>query len=111
MKTVLLMSLLLLSVGAFGQCCQSTTIAPAVAPPQMGTTWSPPDHSMHASRHGLAFEQDLKEPGGVTMAQGERPVWEVYNVEQISLGDAARDYRKQHLTARKAQIVWEQVGN
>ena len=110
MKSIFLMSLLLLSVGAFGQCCQST-IGATLAPPAMGTTWSAPDHSMHASRHSLAFEQDLKEIGGVTMAQGERPVWEVYHVEQISLGDAARDYRKQHLTARKAQIVWEKVGN
>lgn len=110
MKTVLLMMmlLLLLSVGAFAQCCQYTSVAPAVAPPQMGTNWSPPDHPMHASRHSLALEQDLTEVGGVTMAQGERPAWEVYHVEQISLGDAARDYRKQHLTARKAQIVWEQ---
>lgn len=110
MKTVFLMLLLLLSVGAFGQCCQYTN-ATTIAPAQMGTTWSSPDHPMHASRHSLAFEQDLKEVGGVTMAQGERPAWEVYNVEPISLGDAARDYRKQHLTAKKAQIVWEKIGN
>lgn len=110
MKTFLLMFLLLLSVGAFGQCCQYTN-ASAIAPPQMSATWSAPDHSMHASRHSLGIEYNLQEPGGVTMAQGERPAWEVYNVEPTPLGDAARDYRKQHLAARKAQIVWEQVGN
>jgi len=104
MKTVFLMLLLLLSVGAFGQCCS------VIAPPQMTSPWSWPDHSMRASRHSLAPEFDLQEAGGATMAQGERPAWEIFNAPTIPLGDIARDYRKEHLIAKKARIVWEQVG-
>jgi len=45
------------------------------------------------------------------MAQGERPAWEVMgSAEEMPLGDAAREYRKEQATAEKARIVWEQVG-
>jgi len=102
MKTTFLISLLLLSVGAFGQCC---------ALPSMGPVWAGPDHSLPAMPHSLAPERDLRERGGVTMAQGERPAWEVMgSAEEMPLGDAAREYRKEHATAKKARIVWEQVG-
>jgi hypothetical protein len=54
----------------------------------------------------------LQEVGGVTMAQGEMPVWEIFRPEnETPLGDAARDYRKEHAAAQKARIVWEQVGS
>ena len=108
MKTIFLISLLLLlGVGAFGQCCQSSI---AAAP--MTSTWAAPDHSLRASRHGLAPEYDLREIGGITMAQGELPAWEVMSpAEETPLGDVARDYRREHAAARKARIVWEQVGN
>jgi hypothetical protein len=106
MKTIYLIPLLLLGVGAFGQCCQ-TGIA---APPMTSTVWMP-DHSQRASHHGLRAEYDLREVGTVTMAQGERPVWEIYRpAEEAPLGDAARDYRKQHAAVTKARIVWEQDG-
>ena len=91
MKTTFLMSLLmLLSVGAFGQCCQSSA-----SPAMGGVNWGP-DHSQPATVHALAVEHDLREAGGVTMAHGERPAWEVMGLveETTSLGDAARDYRK-----------------
>ncbi|MFI5109841.1 MAG: hypothetical protein ACHP78_13480 [Terriglobales bacterium] len=107
MKTIFLIPLLLLGVGAFGQCCQSSIGA---AP--MTSTWTAPDHSLHASRHGLGTEYDLRESGGVTMARGELPAWEVISLtEETPLGDVARDYRKEHAAAQKARIVWEQVGN
>ena len=103
MKTsLLLLPLLLLSVGAFGQCCQTSGVQP-----QMSTPWMVPDHAMRASQHGLGIEYDLQERGGSTMARGERPAWEVYDANEVSLGDFAREYRKQHLTARKALFVWD----
>ncbi len=74
MKTMLLVItlLLLLGVGAFGQCCQSS-----IGSAPMNSVWTAPDHSLRAERHGLAPERDLREAGGVTMAQGELPAWEV----------------------------------
>lgn len=105
MKTMLLVItlLLLLGVGAFGQCCQSS-----IGSAPMNSVWTAPDHSLRAERHGLAPERDLREAGGVTMAQGELPAWEVLSpAAEIPLGDVARDYRKEHAAARKARIVWE----
>jgi len=109
MKTIFLISLLLLlGVGAFGQCCQFSSVP---TPPMSSTVWMP-DHSMHATRHALGAEYNLQEIGGVTMAQGEMPAWEIFRpVDETPLGDAARAYRKEHAAAEKARIVWEQVGN
>jgi len=46
------------------------------------------------------------------MARGELAAWEVLSpAVEIPLGDVARDYRKAHASARRARIVWEQVGN
>jgi len=105
MKTIFLIPLLLLlGVGAFGQCCQSSMA--------MTSGWSAPDHSQRAERHGLGAEHDLRESSGVTMARGELAAWEVLSpAEETPLGDVARDYRKEHAAAEKARIVWEQVGN
>ena len=79
MKTMLLVItlLLLLGVGAFGQCCQSS-----IGSAPMNSVWTAPDHSLRAERHGLAPERDLREAGGVTMAQGELPAWEVLSPGQ-----------------------------
>ena len=78
----------------------------------MTSTWTAPDHSLRAWRHVLGSEQDLREIGGITMAQGELPAWEVYSpAERTPLGDVARDYRKEHAAAKQARIVWEQIGN
>jgi len=110
MKTIFLIPLLLLlGVGAFGQCCQSTF---GGGGPQMESAWAPPDHSLRAEPHGLSAERDLREHGGVSMARGELAAWEVLSpAVEIPLGDVARDYRKAHASARRARIVWEQVGN
>jgi hypothetical protein len=105
MKTIFLIPLLLLSIGAFGQCCQS-----GIAPPPMTSNVWMPDHSQRASHHGLRAEYDLREVGTVAMARGERPLWEVFQLTATSLGDAARDYRNEHVAVRKARIVWEQDG-
>ncbi len=108
MKTIFLIPLLLLlGVGAFGQCCQST-----IGASPMTSTWTAPDHSLHAESHGLGTEYDLRGIGGVEMAHGELPAWEVLSpAVETPLGDVARDYRKEHAAAKKARIVWEQVGN
>jgi hypothetical protein len=106
MKPILLISLLLLSVGAFGQCC-----LPFMTPPPMASSVRMPEHPLQATPHGLAAEHDLREVGSVMMAQGERPVWEVYHPVETPLGDAARDYRQQHEAVEKASVVWEQDGH
>lgn len=51
-------------------------------------------------------------PNTYTYAQGERPLWEFGPVTQPTpLGDVARAYRKEKVTARKAEIVLEKQGS
>jgi hypothetical protein len=65
-------------------------------------------HPEHASAQPLAQAQDLREKAGFAYAQGERPLWEVApKSEEASLGDVARQLKKEHATAKKAQTVWE----
>jgi hypothetical protein len=72
-----------------------------------------PSHSEHAAPHDMAIEQPLV-GGGVnnyTYAHGERPLWEFGPVkEEPALGDVARAYRKDKLTAKKADFVFEKQG-
>jgi hypothetical protein len=41
-----------------------------------------------------------------TSAQGERPASDFPQVEGISLGAYAREFRKQHALWRKSKVVW-----
>jgi len=93
-------------------CVVSTTAAlgqvgPGAAP--LASTYVVPDHPMHASPTSLPQAQSLFQGSGlVTIAQGELPLWEVApKHKEIPLGDAARQERKEHATAKKARVVWE----
>ena len=47
-----------------------------------------------------------------TFGHGERPLWEFGPVSvEPSLGDVARAYRKEKLTAKKAEIIFEKQGS
>jgi hypothetical protein len=74
-----------------------------------------PEHPQHAEAHGMATEQSIMSGGGsnpYSVAQGERPLWEFGPVSvEPSLGDVARAYRKEKLTAKKAEIVFEKQGS
>jgi len=60
-----------------------------------------PDHSQHA------FERSITGSYSATMAQGERPAWDIIKpAEEKPLGDVAREYRAEHAKAKKAQVVW-----
>lgn len=65
------------------------------------------DDAQHASQVPMAMEHDLREQGGSSWAQGERPLWEVMpEVPRIPLGDVAREFKKEHEAVRKAPFVW-----
>jgi len=72
-----------------------------------------PDHPQHADRHALATEQSLLGCGSVTTAHGERPLWEFGSDASApqSLGDLARALRKEKMTVRKADKVFEKQGS
>ena len=73
-----------------------------------------PSHPMHADQHSMASEQSLVGggPGTYSYAQGERPLWEFGPVSQpVPLGDVARAARKEKLSAKKAEFVFEKQGS
>ena len=104
MKTFIAIAFLsFCSVSSFGQS------APVFSNPvQMA------DHPQHASYNRMACETPLA--GGsadaYSYARGERPLWEFGPVSQpVPLGDAARAYRKDKVTAKKAEMVLEKQGS
>ena len=107
MKNTLLVAMIVFVGSAcFGQAASSISSQPQVI--QM------PSHPMHADQHAMASEHSLVGGGPSTYsyAQGERPLWEFGSVsEPVPLGDVARAVRKERLTAKKAEIVFEKQGS
>jgi hypothetical protein len=65
-------------------------------------------HTEHAAPQAMGQEQNLLIGSGNAQAHGVRPLWEVYVSSQaMPLGDAARLLRKEHSSAKKADVVWE----
>lgn len=64
-------------------------------------------HAGHASQQGMGRQQDIMEQNVNVQARGVRPLWEVVTPEYVvPLGDSARMLRKEHTSAKKAEIVW-----
>lgn len=56
----------------------------------------------------MAQEQSILVRSDYIHAQGTRPLWDFGTVSYpMPLGDAARILRKEHATAKKADIIWE----
>ena len=102
MKTTLLfLFCVLCTVGAFAQS--------AVTPSAMVDTYQSPDHAQQATPHAMAQERSLLgASSSFSIAHGERPLWEVAPVvHEMPLGDVARLQRKEHATAKKANVTLE----
>ena len=64
-------------------------------------------HAQHASYQGMGQEQTLFAQSSNAQAHGVRPLWEVAVPSQVTpLGDSARLLKKEHATAKKAEVVW-----
>jgi hypothetical protein len=106
MKTTLLIITILCSVAALGQSASSISNNPQ--PLRIS------GHPEYASQGTMATEHSLVGGGAstYTYAQGERPLWEFGEIKpQIPLGDVARSVRKEKLTAKKAEIIFEKQGS
>ena len=103
MKITLTALFLLFSAAAFGQVGGAISSAPVIL--EMG------GHPEHASVHSMASESPVIGGEEVTTGHGEQPLWQFGPVtDPVSLGDVAREYRKEKLTARKADFVFEKQG-
>ena len=103
MKTGLILTVfcLLFAGAAFGQT------AGAISSEAQMTVL--PEHPKHADVHSMAADQSLVGGTIYTIEHGERPLWEFGPVSAPPrpLGDVAREYRQQHLFAKKAEVIME----
>jgi hypothetical protein len=100
MKTALFMLCLLFGTAAFGQSAVGSALSSQVQVLEF------PSHAEHATQQSLAQEQSLLEHSNYFLAQGEIPLWELMPLPQtVPLGDVARALRKEHATAKKADVV------
>lgn len=105
MKTTLLVLLVFCAAAAFGQApILSNQPAPVVMV----------EHPQHAAFHALGQENPIVglSVDTYTYARGERPLWEFGPVSvEPSLGDIAREFRKEKLGIKKAAKVFEKQGS
>jgi hypothetical protein len=102
MKKLLFLACIFFAVNAMGQANYGTAISADIAPFEIS------DHPQMAAPHDLATEHDLRGRASIVVySQGERPLWEVYQlIPQTPLGDSARAYRQEHELVKKAPIIW-----
>lgn len=100
MKTALFAILFACATAAVGQTASVLSNQPQV--------FVIPDHPGHAQRAPMAQEQNLwGNESPYTFAKGELPLSDFARASAaVPLGDVARMYREEHVTAKKAVIVW-----
>jgi hypothetical protein len=87
---------------AFGQA--ATTASGLSAEP---TIYEFQSHVGHAAHQGMGQAQDIMETSINVQARGVRPLWEVVKPAYVApLGDSARLLKQEHMSAKKAEIVW-----
>lgn len=97
MKTTLLAFCFLCATAALGQSY------PSMSPLEFV------DHSQHAGPKSLTAPADLLGGSSVVIGHGEVPLADIPmpKIPETPLGDVARQVRKERLSAKKAQKVWE----
>jgi len=101
MKKTLVVLVLLSATVAFGQFTRGGYIG---GEPSF---FEPATHPAHASYTPLAQEQNILANTSYPSAQGDRPPSDFPQPPQRSLGDIARELKKQHALVKKASVVWE----
>ena len=104
MKTTLFALCFLCFTGAaFGQA----TVAASSSIDSEPQVYDFRSHQGRASQQTMGQEQNLLGASGYSQAHGVIPLWEVATPSRVvPLGDAARLLKKEHATAKKADIVW-----
>lgn len=87
------------STAAFGQYVSGSVSAQ----PQI---YRAPDHPQTATYAPMQAEHSLYGGSTTYSVQGERPASDFPQIAEESLGDAARELKKEHEQAKKAPVVW-----
>jgi hypothetical protein len=100
MKKTLLALCLLSTAAAFAQYngAGSRSSQPVV--------YEMPSHPEHAGYAPMSREQSVLSAASYSTAQGERVGSDFPQPEDVSLGTAARELRKQHAQLKKARVIW-----
>ena len=101
MKTTLVMIFLFLTTAAFAQ--YGGAAGYLSAQPQV---FHSPEHPQHAGFETLSTGSSIYPGTSYTMAQGERPPSDFPQAPSSSLGDIARELKKEHEAVKKSAIVW-----
>jgi hypothetical protein len=101
MKKILFVFCLLSATAAFAQ-----NYAGGTALSSEPIIYESPSHPAHASYVPMSSEQSVLASSSYSSAQGERPFSDFPQPEQVSLGTAARELRKQHDQVKKSHTVW-----
>jgi hypothetical protein len=103
MKTTLCALFLLAATAAFGQATAGAWSLDSQ--PQVVTI---PSHPQTAGPQPMGTELNLLGTSQNVSAHGERPLWEFAQKKvEVSLGEVARNLRKQHEVAKKAEKCFE----
>jgi hypothetical protein len=100
MKTTLFALCLFFSTAAFAQYAGISSITTEPIIPQ------PPNHPAHASYTPLSQGDSLIGHSSYTSAQGDRAASDFPHGEDVSLGAAARELKKQRAQLKKSRVVW-----
>ncbi len=101
--TLCLLGILCFAGVAFGQASSAATSGLSAEP----VIYQFQSHSGRASQQGMGEHLDIMEHSANVQAHGVRPLWEVVTPAYVvPLGDSARLLRKEHMDAKKAEIVW-----
>jgi hypothetical protein len=102
MKTTLFVFCLLATTCAFAQ--NGSSVAVLSAQPAV---FEETGHPAHASFTPMASEMNIMGGTGYAVGQGDRPFWDFPQAPQISLGDAARELKKEHAQlVKKSRVVY-----
>jgi len=102
MKTTLFVFCFFCATAAFGQ---ATACAGAISNEPVRVEFA--SHPARASYQGMGQEQNLFAQSLNVQAHGVLPLSEVKLPSMVTpLGDSARLLKEEHLTAKKAEVIW-----
>ncbi len=98
-KTLLVLSLFVLTTAAFAQYSGGYVSSE----PQI---FHSPEHPAHASFAPIKTEVSIYPGTSYISAQGDRPASDFPQAASVSLGDIARELKKEHALVKKSTTVW-----
>ncbi|HVM93858.1 MAG TPA: hypothetical protein VMT67_13640 [Terriglobales bacterium] len=100
-KTLFVLSIFVLTTAAFAQ--YGGVAGYISSEPQV---FHAPEHTQHAGFAPLRSETSIYPGTSYTSAQGDRPPSDFPQAASASLGDIARELKKQHEQVKKSTTVW-----